>query len=157
MIFFRKLLLPVLLSVFTLNAIADGTLLIKVHYQGQQYDVVSVKHIPQSYNSFQTASDSSDDVMFRFSDDLDTTLAEGRVKNPRQVRPVLLDGQNVDQDTSHESQNASEGVFMLRYPYKKGLRFLQLMDAKKDNAPSFRSAPVTKIDLDSYLKDSKNP
>ena len=157
MIFFKKLILPVLLSVVALSAVADGTLLIKVHYQGEQYDVVSVKRIPQTFNSFQSSSEASDDVMFRFSDNLDTTLAEGRVKNPRQVHPVLFDGLNVDQDHTHENQNASEGIFMLRYPYKEGLRFLQLMDVKQDNTPSFRSAPAVKIDLDSYLKGSNNP
>ena len=145
----NKVMTSALLLCSSMVTLAQGTLLIKVHYQGEQYDVVSVKHIPQTLPSSTSSHEKGDDVLFRFSDDLDATLAQGRIQNPKQVRPVLMHGE----DDDHVSKDDAEGVFMLRYPYQEGLRFLQLMDVNNLQSERAMPAPTPKIDLQSFIDE----
>lgn len=146
MIYIKFLVTALVMVLVSLTASAQGTLLIKVHYVADQYNVVSVKHIDQNLPAF-NQSNEKDDILFTISDDLDAVLAEGRIQNPGTIRGVLSHGVDVDHDDDHEQRAQEEGYFMLRYPYESGMRFLQLIKANQENHIQHRSAPVQKIDL----------
>ncbi len=110
-------------------ACAAGTLLIKVRFNAQQYEVVSVKHLSQTLPEFVHHENQQQDIQYRILDTLDNTLLNGTLANPAIIRGVLSEG-NVNQDDTHHTMAVPSGVFMLRLPYQKGMRFLQLFNEK---------------------------
>ncbi len=117
------------------SAYAAGTLLIKVRFDAQQYEVVSVKHLSQTLPEFVHHQNQEQDIQYRLMDSLDNTLLNGSLANPAIMRGVLSKS-NVNQDDAHNTITMPSGIFMLRLPHQKGMRFLQLFNEKNTNTNS---------------------
>lgn len=153
----KKICAVASLSLISLGALAQGTLLIKVHYSGSNYTVESVKHIDKELPPLKKVSQRADDLIFRLSNASDQVMAEGRIDNPAVIRGVLVDGENADSEGHMSFVDDNDGYFLLRYPYEQGMQFLQLMKAEDLlQARSVRAAPVSgsennKIDLTPFI------
>ncbi len=130
----QTILLSLLITLPQL-ASAAGTLLIKVRFNAQQYEVVNVKHLSQTLPEFVHHQSQQQDIQYRLMDSLDNTLLNGTLANPAILRGVLSEG-DVNQDDAHNTIAVPSGIFMLRLPYQKGTRFLQLFNEKNTNTNS---------------------
>lgn len=145
-----RFLAAVAVCATSISAMAQGTLLIKMHFKGDDYTVSSVKHIEQSFPAFINSGDRAEDLAFRLSNSDNETLGEGSISDPRVMHGVLTEDGNVD-DASHTDVLAEEGYFLVRYPYAEGMQFLELLTAadmnKVQSAPTEDDEVVSRGDL----------
>ena len=136
---------------------AEGTLLIKVRFHGDNFEVASVKHLSQTLPEFIHPL-GSDDIVYQMSDELDQLLLSGTVSNPAIVHGVLSDISD-QPDETHATKKLQEGVFMLRLPYENGMRFLKLMQPSSHrNARSLGAeTKVQRFDLLPFMQEVPKP
>jgi len=150
-------LLSLLLALPLLSQ-AQGTLLIKVRFHGDNFTVSSVKHLSQTLPGFINPQPSEQDIEYQVRNELDALLASGSVSNPTIIHGVLSDISD-QQDEAHTRQTLQQGVFMLRLPYEKGMRFLKLM--KPGAASQARSigskTSGQSFDLKPFMESPRKP
>lgn len=135
-----------------LNALAEGTLLIKIYYSGGNYAVESVRHIEQTLPPMKNLSERAEDLIFRISNADDQILGQGRIDNPRKVRGLLNQSEHADHQGHQPYEDDKDGYLMLRYPHSDGMKFLELFEAAQaDDKSGGSAAPAAKIDLSPFM------
>ncbi len=151
-----KTLLSILVAIFFMGlsqlVSAQDSLLVKVHYQGEQYQVVNVKRIGLKLKHSSAKKTRNSDILFRLSNNKNKTLTDGRISNPATFRALL--SQESDDQQSHAIQSVEEGFFMLRLPYTLDTQFLHL--TKQNSSRQSRSLGTSTqveqtIDLSAFL------
>ena len=150
------------------NFLVAQTIMIEVAYEGEDYKIVKAWLVEKTFPATKKVIvKSEDDIVIELKDKNSTVVDEIRIENPRIVRGVFSEEEN---EEGHENFKDTSGSFIVRYPYEKGLQYLNIVNAKEreikkeetfttNNPPAPEKMKVSKsfkdMDFGSLLKVDK--
>jgi hypothetical protein len=151
----KKLLILLILTMTSSIVFSEQkTLLIFVDYQGNYFEVQSIRVVHQTLDANFSEREGQGDLKLKISTDSGDVIRTGFMPNPAQGHTVI-DEHNVDQEL-HESFSQDAGTFMIRTPYVSGIRYIEIEPAEQNvtrsaSKPAPTAAHNTVLDLQLYL------
>ena len=133
---------------------ATGTIMIEVAYEGENYKITKAWRIEETFPpTMNGIVKSKDDIIIELKDKNGTVVDELRIENPRIIRGIFSEAGN---EEGHEDIKKQKGSFVLRYSYAEGLKYLNIINAHKENIkyiPVLKKKIKTKdMEFESLLK-----
>ena len=134
----------------------DKTLMLKVQYADNTFAVIDAWVLNEKLPERKARGSAEQGFVFMLKNKSGDMMGQGLVTNPNVLRGILKEhGEN----ESHGEQQLEESIFIVRYPYQKGMNVLSLMKAEdlvtELNAVAGRSAPApapsVELDFSSHL------
>ena len=111
------------------NFLAAQTIMIEVGYEGEKYHIEKAWLIDKDFPATKTSVvEQKDDIVIELKDKNGTVVDQIRIENPRIVRGIFPQEGNVG---LHENFKDTNGTFIVRYPYKKELQYLNIVNAEE--------------------------
>jgi len=130
------------------NFLAAQTIMIEVGYEREKYHIEKAWLIDKDFPATKTSVvEQKDDIVIELKNKNGTIVDQIRIENPRILRGVFPQEGNVG---LHENFKDTNGTFIVRYPYKKELQYLNIVNAeekniqKKDSSTDTYSPPPAK-------------
>jgi len=111
------------------SADVQGTVIVTVKYQGDEYEIIDVKKTDKIIPPLRTYTDLEQDIIYQVTSNEGEVVGQSyRLSNPRVFRGVFADPlENPNESGGHKPQILDEGYFSVRLPYTKDVRYLELM------------------------------
>ena len=140
-----KYVLMLLVIVVELYGV-EGTVMIEVSYEENQYKIERAWKIDDTFPStLETVSISDNDIVIKIKDENSTVVGELRLSNPKIIRGVFAEYSELG---GHVDTLKKKGSFILRYPYKKGLKYLKIINARSRDKTSSSFEKKVKTDME---------
>ena len=129
----------------------SGTIMIEIAYKGEQYNIIRAWKIEQTLPcTMSTFKESDDDIIIKIKDKNASVVGEIRVNNPKIVRGILPQNNN---SQGHKNIIKNKGTIIVRYPYKEGLKYLNIINAKESSdGNKLKRTPLRDIDFGILLE-----
>ena len=141
-----------------------GTLMVIVNFVNHSYSIEKAWVIKQDYPPFSPYGSTSGELVFQLADFSNNEILKVRVRNPRIIRIPLMPqgsiGNSGESKIEHEKY-VEKGNFLLRFPYYKNVRYVNLLGSSPVEVKSGRSSTppkknekvILQMDLFNHLND----
>jgi len=141
-----------------------GTLMVKINFINEDYSIDKVWIIKENFPALSAYGSVQNDLVFQLADFNNNGIMKVRVRNPRIIRVPLMtqgSGENSGASKNEHEKYLEEGSFILRFPYYKNVRYVNLLGSSpveissgRSSTPSKKTAKVIlQMDLFNHLND----
>ena len=141
-----------------------GTLMVKINFINEDYSIDKAWVINKNYPALSMYGSLQGDLVFQLADFSNNEIMKVRVRNPRIIRIPLMPQGSVENSGASKNEHEKyleEGNFILRFPYYKNVRYVNLLGSSPVEVGSGRSSTppkknekvILQMDLFNHLND----
>jgi len=141
-----------------------GTLMVMVNFVNEDYSIDKAWVINKNYPALSMYGSLEGDLVFQLADLNNNEILKVRVRNPRIIRiPLMPQGSigNSGESKIELEKYVEKGNFLLRFPYYKNVRYVNLLGSSPVEVKSGRSSTppkknekvILQMDLFNHLND----
>ena len=141
-----------------------GTLMVMVNFTNENYSIKKAWVLKQNFPALSAYGSLSNDLVFKLTDFNNNEIMKVRVRNPRIIRIPLMPQGSVENSGASKNEHEKyleEGNFILRFPYYKNVRYVNLLGSSPVEVGSGRSSTppkknekvILQMDLFNHLND----
>jgi len=119
-----------------------GTLMVMVNFTNENYSIKKAWVLKQNFPAL-----SAYDLVFQLTDFNNNEIMKVRIRNPRIIRIPLMpqvSAENSGESKNEHEKHLEEGSFILRFPYYKNVRYVNLLGSSTVEVGSARSSAPPK-------------
>ena len=119
-----------------------GTLMVKINFINEDYSIDKAWVINKNYPALSMYGSLQGDLVFQLADFRNNEIKKVRIRNPRIIRvPLMPQGsaENSGESKNEHEKYLEEGSFILRFPYYKNVRYVNLLGSSTVEVSSGRS------------------
>ena len=141
-------------SIFQINAQLinaqerEGTLMVEVSFEKDNYSIERAWILKEDFPAFSAFGKMPNDLVFHLADIRNNEIKKVRIRNPRIVRVPLMPQDSSENSLKSKNEHfkyVKEGTFLLRFPYYKNVRYVNLLGFSTIEVGNGRSnSPVKK-------------
>ena len=124
-----------------------GTLMVMVNFVNEDYSIDKAWVINKNYPALSMYGSLQGDLVFQLADFSNNEIMKVRVRNPRIIRIPLMPQGSVENSGASKNEHEKyleEGNFILRFPYYKNVRYVNLLGSSTVEVGSGRSSAPPK-------------
>ena len=124
-----------------------GTLMVMVNFVNEDYSIDKAWVINKNYPALSMYGSLQGDLVFQLADFSNNEIMKVRVRNPRIIRIPLMPQGSVENSGASKNEHEKyleEGNFILRFPYYKNVRYVNLLGSSTVEVGSGRSSASPK-------------
>ena len=124
-----------------------GTLMVMVNFGNEYYSIDKAWVINKNYPALSMYGSLQGDLVFQLADFSNNEIMKVRVRNPRIIRIPLMPQGSVENSGASKNEHEKyleEGNFILRFPYYKNVRYVNLLGSSTVEVGSGRSSAPPK-------------
>ena len=141
-----------------------GTLMVMVNFVNEDYSIDKAWVINKNYPALSMYGSLQGDLVFQLADFSNNEIMKVRVRNPRIIRIPLMPQGSVENSGASKNEHEKyleEGNFILRFPYYKNVRYVNLLgsgtvevgSAKSSAPPKENEKVILQMDLFNHLNN----
>ena len=124
-----------------------GTLMVMVNFTNENYSIKKAWVLKQNFPALSSYGSLSNDLVFQLTDFNNNEIMKVRIRNPRIIRIPLMpqvSAENSGESKNEHEKHLEEGSFILRFPYYKNVRYVNLLGSSTVEVGSARSSAPPK-------------
>ena len=124
-----------------------GTLMVKINFINEDYSIDKAWVINKNYPALSMYGSLQGDLVFQLADFRNNEIKKVRIRNPRIIRvPLMPQGsaENSGESKNEHEKYLEEGSFILRFPYYKNVRYVNLLGSSTVEVGGGRSSAPPK-------------
>jgi len=132
-----------------------GTLMVKINFINEDYSIDKAWVINKNYPALSMYGSLQGDLVFQLADLRNNEIMKVRIRNPNIIRvPLMPQGtaENSGESKNEHEKHLEEGSFILRFPYYKNVRYVNLLGSSTVEVSSGRSSKPPKKLKKLYFK-----
>ena len=141
-----------------------GTLMVMVKFVNEDYSIDKAWVIKENYPALSVYGSMPYDLVFQLADFRNNEIKKVKIRNPRIIRvPLMPQGSTENSgESKHEHEKyLEEGSFILRFPYYKNVRYVNLLGSstvevgsgKSSAPPKENEKVILQMDLFNHLNN----
>ena len=124
-----------------------GTLMVKINFINENYSIDKAWVINKNYPALSMYGSLQGDLVFQLADLRNNEIMKVRIRNPKIIRIPLMpqvSAENSGESKNEHEKHLEEGSFILRFPYYKNVRYVNLLGSSTVEVGSGRSSAPPK-------------
>ena len=124
-----------------------GTLMVKINFINEDYSIDKAWVINKNYPALSMYGSLQGDLVFQLADLRNNEIMKVRIRNPKIIRIPLMpqvSAENSGESKNEHEKHLEEGSFILRFPYFKNVRYVNLLGSSTVEVGSGRSSAPPK-------------
>ena len=124
-----------------------GTLMVKINFINEDYSIDKAWVINKNYPALSMYGSLQGDLVFQLADLRNNEIMKVRIRNPNIIRvPLMPKGtaENSGESKNEHEKHLEKGSFILRFPYYKNVRYVNLLGSSTVEVGSGRSSASSK-------------
>ena len=124
-----------------------GTLMVIVNFTNENYSIKKAWVLKQNFPALSMYGSLQGDLVFQLADLRNNEIMKVRIRNPNIIRvPLMPKGtaENSGESKNEHEKHLEEGSFILRFPYYKNVRYVNLLGSSTVEISSGRSSTPPK-------------
>ena len=124
-----------------------GTLIVKINFINEDYSIDKAWVINKNYPALAMYGSLQGDFVFQLADLRNNEIMKVRIRNPNIIRVQLMPqgtAENSGESKNEHEKHLEEGSFILRFPYYKNVRYVNLLGSSTVEIGSGRSSASPK-------------
>ena len=120
-----------------------GTLMVKINFINEDYSIDKAWVINKNYPELSMYGSLQGDLVFQLADLRNNEIMKVRIRNPKIIRIPLMpqvSAENSGESKNEHEKHLEEGSFILRFPYYKNVRYVNLLGSSTVEVGSGRSS-----------------
>ena len=141
-----------------------GTLMVMVNFTNENYSLKKAWVLKQNFPALSMYGSLQGDLVFQLADLRNNEIMKVRIRNPNIIRVQLMPqgtAENSGESKNEHEKHLEEGSFILRFPYYKNVRYVNLLGSTAVEVGSGRSSAspkgnekvILQMDLFNHLKN----
>ena len=124
-----------------------GTLMVMVNFTNENYSIKKAWVLKQNFPALSMYGSLQGDLVFQLADLRNNEIMKVRIRNPNIIRvPLMPKGtaENSGESKNEHEKHLEEGSFILRFPYYKNVRYVNLLGSSTVEVISGTSSTPSK-------------
>ena len=124
-----------------------GTLMVMVNFTNENYSIKKAWVLKQNFPALSMYGSLQGDLVFQLADLRNNEIMKVRIRNPKIIRIPLMpqvSAENSGESKNEHEKHLEEGIFILRFPYYKNVRYVNLLGSSTVEVGGGRSSAPPK-------------
>ena len=124
-----------------------GTLIVKINFINEDYSIDKAWVLKQNFPALSMYGSLQGDLVFQLADLRNNEIMKVRIRNPNIIRVPLMpqvSAKNSGESKNEHEKHLEEGSFILRFPYYKNVRYVNLLGSSTVEIGGGRSSAPPK-------------
>ena len=122
--------------------------MVMVNFTNENYSIKKAWVLKQNFPALSMYGSLQGDLVFQLADLRNNEIMKVRIRKPRIIRIPLMpqvSAENSGESKNEHEKHLEEGSFILRFPYYKNVRYVNLLGSSTVKVSSGRSSTPPKI------------